>query len=132
MAGDQNFWYYIISVCYIKSALCLCEQTCHQKCCNNWFHRTQKAIAARPRAGLGRNKVGQSFLWRPVRLAVCLTISLKCFCSSVGGNLLLGLVYCLKMQFGFVFLRTVLEVFFPLFPPNTIYILKYQAIRSLY
>lgn len=81
---------------YYKSAQCLCEQTGHQKCCNNWFHLTQKATAARTSVGLGRNKVGQSFLWRPMHSAVCLTISLKCFCSSVGGNLLLGLSVLLK------------------------------------
>ena len=38
-----------------------------KKCCSNWFHLAQKATAARISMRQGRNKVGQSLLWRPVQ-----------------------------------------------------------------
>lgn len=103
-----------------------------KKCCNNWFHLAQKATAARISMRQGRNKVGQSLLWRPVHSAACLTMSLIGVCSSVGRNLLLGLSILLNKCNLKLFSLEQFWRFYFLPPKNTIYIFKYQVIRSLH
>lgn len=96
--------------------------------CDSHSQSEQQANSTR----CGRNKVGQSILWRPVHSATGLIISGKCFCSPVGKKPLLWFRRLLNKCNLDLFSLELLWKSLPSLLPNTIRILKHHVIRSVY